>query len=50
MRLIGEAIGRKVRFVELTPDEAREEWKDTYPPDVIGWFLQMGGYLYADVP
>ncbi|GAA4606033.1 NAD(P)H-binding protein [Actinoallomurus liliacearum] len=45
VRLIGEAIGREVRFVELTPDEAREHWKDRYPEQVIEWFLEMGRYL-----
>jgi uncharacterized protein YbjT (DUF2867 family) len=51
VRLIGEAIGREVRFVELTPEQARQEWKDTYPPEVIEWFLQLGDYLNkAEVP
>ncbi|MEV0621382.1 NAD(P)H-binding protein [Nonomuraea sp. NPDC050404] len=51
VRLIGEAIGRPVRFVELTPEQAREEWRDVYPPEVIEWFLQLGDYLDdADVP
>ncbi|MEV5707678.1 NmrA family NAD(P)-binding protein [Actinoallomurus sp. NPDC052274] len=45
VRLIGEAIGREVRFVELTPDEAREYWKDRYPEQVIEWFLEMGRHL-----
>jgi uncharacterized protein YbjT (DUF2867 family) len=44
VRLIGEAIGRDVRFVELTPDQARDLWRDTYPPEVIDWFLDMGRY------
>ncbi|TDD46076.1 NAD-dependent epimerase/dehydratase family protein [Nonomuraea terrae] len=51
VRLIGEASGREIRFVELTPAQAREEWKDTYPPEVIEWFLQLGDYLNdAEVP
>jgi uncharacterized protein YbjT (DUF2867 family) len=45
VRMIGEAIGREVRFVELTPDEAREHWKGFYPDEVIEWFLEMGEYL-----
>lgn len=50
-RLIGEAVGRPVRFVELSPDEARKEWKDVYPPEVIEWFLALGDQLDgADVP
>jgi uncharacterized protein YbjT (DUF2867 family) len=50
VRLIGAAIGREVRFVELTPEEAREEWRDVYPAEVIDWFLQLGEFLYTDVP
>ncbi|ONI86858.1 hypothetical protein ALI22I_24020 [Saccharothrix sp. ALI-22-I] len=44
VRMIGEAIGRDVEFVELTPEQARDLWRDIYPPDVIGWFLEMGRY------
>ena len=43
VRLIGEAIGRPVEFVELSPAEARELWRDLYPAEVIEWFLEMGG-------
>lgn len=43
--MIGAAIGRPVRFDELTPEQAREHWKDTYPAEVIEWFLEMGRYL-----
>jgi uncharacterized protein YbjT (DUF2867 family) len=42
VRLIGEAIGRPVRFVELSPDEAREAWRGRYDEQVVEWFLQMG--------
>lgn len=28
VRAIGEAIGKEVRFVELTPEQARKEWYD----------------------
>nr|WP_121006790.1 NmrA family NAD(P)-binding protein [Saccharothrix australiensis] len=42
VRLIGEAIGRPVRFEELTPEQAREHWRGTYPPEVVEWFLEMG--------
>ena len=45
VRLIGEAIGRPVRFVELTPEQAREHWRGYYPDIVIDWFLEMGKYL-----
>ncbi|MET9096656.1 NAD(P)H-binding protein [Streptomyces cyaneofuscatus] len=46
--VIGDAIGREVRFQELTPDEAREYWRTSvgYPDEVIEWFLEMG----ADQP
>lgn len=44
VRMIGEALGRKIEFIELTPEQAREHWKDTYPEDVIEWFLEMGDY------
>lgn len=43
VRLIGAAIGREVRFVELSPEQARERWRDVYPEVVIDWFLDMGG-------
>ncbi|WP_330465907.1 NmrA family NAD(P)-binding protein [Micromonospora zamorensis] len=55
VRIIGEAIGRPVRFDELTPGEAREYWKDHYPTEVIEWFLEMGrhpdgnGWVAPDV-
>ncbi len=42
VRVIGEAIGREVRFVELTPEQAREMWREIHPPEVIEWFLEMG--------
>ncbi|MEV0679283.1 NmrA family NAD(P)-binding protein [Actinosynnema sp. NPDC050436] len=43
VRLIGEALGRPVRFEELTPDQAREHWRGVYPPEVVEWFLEIGG-------
>lgn len=54
-RMIGEAIGREVRFVELTPEQAREHWREVYPPEVVEWFLEMGdasgdiGWVSPDV-
>jgi uncharacterized protein YbjT (DUF2867 family) len=45
VRMIGEAIGREIDFVELTPDQAREHWRDVYPDMVIEWFLEMGNHL-----
>ncbi|CCH31542.1 NmrA family protein [Saccharothrix espanaensis DSM 44229] len=55
-RLIGEAVGRPVRFEELTPDQAREHWRGVYPPEVVEWFLELGGqsdgmgWVSPDVP
>jgi uncharacterized protein YbjT (DUF2867 family) len=54
--LIGAAIGREVRFVELTPQQAREAWQDVYDEQVVEWFLLMGehpdanAYVSPDVP
>ncbi|WP_283135479.1 NmrA family NAD(P)-binding protein [Rhizohabitans arisaemae] len=43
VRMIGEALGRDVRFLELTPDGARAQWTEMgYPPEVIEWFLELG--------
>ncbi|MEU8297147.1 NAD(P)H-binding protein [Micromonospora sp. NPDC048909] len=42
VRMLGEAIGREVRFDELTPEQAREHWQGWYPEEVIEWFLTMG--------
>ncbi|MEU4443769.1 NAD(P)H-binding protein [Actinosynnema sp. NPDC050801] len=44
VRMIGEAIDREVGFVELTPDQARDLWREVYPPEVVEWFLEMGRY------
>ncbi|GAA1285128.1 NAD(P)H-binding protein [Saccharothrix xinjiangensis] len=44
VRMIGEAIGRELRFDELTPEQAREQWQDVYPPEIVEWFLEMGRY------
>ena len=42
VRLIGAALDRDIRFVELSPEQAREHWRDMYPEIVIEWFLEMG--------
>jgi uncharacterized protein YbjT (DUF2867 family) len=40
VRLIGMAIGRHLRFVELTEAQAREQWQEAgYPEDVIEFFV-----------
>ncbi|MFI6535623.1 NAD(P)H-binding protein [Nonomuraea sp. NPDC050547] len=46
VRLIGEAIGEEVRFVELTPEQARAEWYDPeqgVDHEVIDWLLDLYG-------
>ncbi|PSK99088.1 uncharacterized protein YbjT (DUF2867 family) [Murinocardiopsis flavida] len=46
VRRIGAAIGAEVRFVELTPEQARMEWYDLdqgVDHDVIDWLLDMYG-------
>jgi uncharacterized protein YbjT (DUF2867 family) len=52
---IGAALGREVRFVELTPEEARVHWRASgYPDDVIDWLLGVdsdwGDYVPAVLP
>lgn len=57
VRLLAEASGRELRFVELTPEQARAEWTAN-PPDLL--FFQIGGgspqmvnlllSVYADPP
>ena len=39
VRAIGDAIGRRLRFVELSPDEFRREWADLAPPPVVDMLL-----------
>ncbi len=50
VRMIGEAVDREIRFIELTPEQARAHWKDIYPEQVIEWFLEMGDYLDGNAP
>lgn len=45
VRMIGEALGRELRFIELTPEQARDHWAAIYPTEVIEWFLEIGAYL-----
>ncbi|PSK95917.1 uncharacterized protein YbjT (DUF2867 family) [Murinocardiopsis flavida] len=55
VRMIGDALGKPVEYIELTAEQAREHWADTYPPEVIEWFLEMGedtpdmGWVSPDV-
>ncbi|MFI6296003.1 NAD(P)H-binding protein [Nonomuraea sp. NPDC050790] len=46
VRLIGAAIGEEIRFVELTPEQARAEWYDPeqgVDHEVIDWLLDLYG-------
>jgi uncharacterized protein YbjT (DUF2867 family) len=43
VRAIGEAIGRPVRFEELSPDEFRRETSGTWPPPVVEMLLSAWG-------
>jgi uncharacterized protein YbjT (DUF2867 family) len=44
VRLIGEAIGRDLRFVELTVEQARKRWQDAgFPDEVIEFFMWAHG-------
>jgi uncharacterized protein YbjT (DUF2867 family) len=46
-RMIGEALGRDIQFVDLTPDQAREEWAAVgLPHDIIEFLL----WVYANTP
>ena len=38
---IGQAIGREIRFEELTPEQWREHVKQEMPPFVIDWLLGL---------
>jgi hypothetical protein len=39
VRIIGEVVGRPVRFEELTPDEFRSETAATWPAPVVDMLL-----------
>ena len=46
VRIIGEAVGEEVRFVELTPEQVHEEWYDPelgVDHEVIDWLLDLQG-------
>jgi uncharacterized protein YbjT (DUF2867 family) len=44
LRIIGEAIGRELKFVELTEAQAREKWAaEGYPQEVIEFFVWAHG-------
>ncbi|MEU4559415.1 NAD(P)H-binding protein [Actinoplanes sp. NPDC023936] len=44
VRIIGEAIGREVRLVPLTEEQAREQWRaEGFPDEVIEFFVWAQG-------
>jgi uncharacterized protein YbjT (DUF2867 family) len=44
VRMIGEAMGREVRLIELTEAEAREQWRtEGFPDEVIEFFVWAHG-------
>ena len=46
-QIIGETIGRKIEFVELTPEEAKTEWLAAgHPPQVVDFLL----WAYGNTP
>ena len=52
VRIIGTAIGRDVKFEELSPDEFRRETADTWPRPVVdmllaAWDATMGHPAYV---
>jgi uncharacterized protein YbjT (DUF2867 family) len=49
VRAIAAAIGREIRFEELTPEQTRIAWRDTVPADAIEWLLD-GYALSAEYP
>ena len=43
VRIIGDVLGRPVRFVELTPEEFRHETEGSWPPPVVDMLLAAWG-------
>ena len=44
VRIIGAAIGREVKFIELTEAQAREQWRaEGFPDEVIEFFVWAHG-------
>jgi uncharacterized protein YbjT (DUF2867 family) len=57
VRIIGEAVGRPIRFEELSPDEFRSETEGSWPRPVVdmlldAWGATMGGpaFISSAVP
>jgi uncharacterized protein YbjT (DUF2867 family) len=44
LQMIGEAIGRQLKFVELSEEQARKRWQEAgYPDEVIEFFVWAHG-------
>ena len=43
VRIIGDVVGRRVRFEELSPDEFRSETEGSWPPPVVDMLLAAWG-------
>jgi hypothetical protein len=43
VRIIGDVVGRPVRFEELSPDEFRRETEGSWPPAVVDMLLAAWG-------
>jgi uncharacterized protein YbjT (DUF2867 family) len=44
MNLIGKAIGRELQFIELTEEQAREQWRaEGFPEETIEFFVWVHG-------
>jgi hypothetical protein len=42
--MIGDAIGRKLKFVELSEEQARRQWREAgYSDEVIAFFVWAHG-------
>jgi uncharacterized protein YbjT (DUF2867 family) len=42
IRIIGEALGREIEFIELTEAQARDQWQaEGFPPEVIEFFVMV---------
>jgi len=42
VQAIGAAIGEEIRFEELTPEQAREQWiQDGYPEESADWLIEL---------
>jgi uncharacterized protein YbjT (DUF2867 family) len=44
VRIVGEALGREIRLIPLTEEQAREQWrKEGFPDEVIEFFVWAHG-------